>query len=57
MKFKDIVKMKKKILKIYLLNSSKTLDIPLIATQEVFYLNNDMYEAHDALTCIGEKNL
>jgi DNA polymerase III subunit alpha len=40
----------------YLLNSSKTLDIPLIATQEVFYLNNDMYEAHDALTCIGEKN-
>ena len=40
----------------YLLNSSKTVDIPLIATQEVFYLNNDMYEAHDALTCIGEKN-
>ncbi|MDC1151014.1 DNA polymerase III subunit alpha [Pelagibacteraceae bacterium] len=39
----------------YLLNCSKTLDIPLIATQEVFYLNNDMYEAHDALTCIGEK--
>jgi DNA polymerase III subunit alpha len=40
----------------YLLNCSKTLDIPLIATQEVFYLNSDMYEAHDALTCIGEKN-
>jgi DNA polymerase III subunit alpha len=40
----------------YLLNCSKTLDIPLIATQEVFYLNNDMYEAHDALTCIREKN-
>jgi DNA polymerase III subunit alpha len=40
----------------YLLNCSKTLDIPLIATQEVFYLNNDMYEAHDALTCIGKKN-
>jgi len=40
----------------YLLNCSKTLDIPLIATQEVFYLKNDMYEAHDALTCIGEKN-
>ena len=39
----------------YLLNFSKTLDIPLIATQEVFYLKNDMYEAHDALTCIGEK--
>jgi DNA polymerase III subunit alpha len=40
----------------YLLNSSKILDIPLIATQEVFYINRDMYEAHDALTCIGEKN-
>ena len=39
----------------YLLNCSKTLGIPLIATQEVFYINNDMYEAHDALTCIGEK--
>ena len=40
----------------YLLNSSKTFDVPLIATQEVFYLKSDMYEAHDALTCIGEKN-
>jgi DNA polymerase III subunit alpha len=40
----------------YLLNYSKNLDIPLIATQEVFYLKDDMYEAHDALTCIGEKN-
>ena len=40
----------------FLLNISKSLDIPLIATQEVFYLNEDMYEAHDALRCIGEKN-
>jgi DNA polymerase III subunit alpha len=40
----------------YLLNTSNILDIPLIATQEVFYINNDMHEAHDALTCIGEKN-
>ena len=40
----------------YLLNISKKLNIPLIATQEVFYLNQDMYEAHDALICIGEKN-
>jgi DNA polymerase III subunit alpha len=40
----------------YLLNCSKLLNIPLIATQEVFYIDNDMYEAHDALTCIGEKN-
>ncbi len=40
----------------YLLNLSKTLEVPLIASQEVFYLNKDMYEAHDALTCIGKKN-
>ena len=40
----------------YLLNVSKKLNLPLIATQEVFYLNEDMYEAHDALVCIGEKN-
>jgi DNA polymerase III subunit alpha len=40
----------------YLLKCSKILDVPLIATQEVFYLNDNMHEAHDALTCIGEKN-
>ena len=40
----------------YLLKISKTLQLPLIATQEIFYLNEDMYEAHDALICIGEKN-
>ena len=40
----------------YLLNISKSLQLPLIATQEIFYLNEDMYEAHDALICIGEKN-
>ena len=40
----------------YLLKSSKFLNIPIIATQEVFYLDQSMYEAHDALTCIGEKN-
>ena len=40
----------------YLLNNSKSLNIPLIATQEVFYINKEMYEAHDALRCIGEKN-
>ena len=39
----------------HLLNFSKILDIPLIATQEVFYMSSDMYEAHDALICIGEK--
>ena len=41
---------------IYLLNSSKKLGIPLIATQEVYYMNKEMFEAHDALTCIGQKN-
>ncbi len=40
----------------YLLKSSKELEIPLIATQEVFYLDKEMFEAHDALKCIGEKN-
>ncbi len=40
----------------YTLNSSKSLNIPLIATQEIFYINQEMYEAHDALRCIGEKS-
>ncbi len=40
----------------YLLNISKKVQIPLIASQEVFYLREDMYEAHDALICIGQKN-
>ena len=39
----------------FLLNISKSLQLPLIATQEIFYLNEEMYEAHDALVCIGEK--
>ncbi len=40
----------------YLLNSSNSLNIPIIATQEVFYIKKEMFEAHDALRCIGEKN-
>ena len=40
----------------HILNISKTLEIPLIASQEVFYLEKNMYEAHDALICIGQKN-
>ncbi len=40
----------------HLLNISKSLKLPLIATQEIFYLNEEMYEAHDALVCIGKKN-
>ncbi len=37
------------------LNLSQKINIPLIASQEIFYINKDMYEAHDALMCIGEK--
>ena len=40
----------------YLLKISKSFQLPLIATQEIFYLDKEMYEAHDALICIGEKN-
>ncbi len=40
----------------YILNNSKKFNLPLIATQEVFYIDKHMYEAHDALRCIGEKN-
>ncbi len=39
----------------YLIATSKKLDIPLIASQEIFYINKNMHEAHDALICIGEK--
>ena len=39
----------------YILNFSKLSNVPLIATQEVYYLNQEMFEAHDALICIGEK--
>ncbi len=38
-----------------ILNLSKKFKIPLIASQEVFYIEKDMFEAHDALLCIGEK--
>ena len=39
----------------FLLNLSTLYDLPLIASQEVFYISPDMSEAHDALICIGEK--
>ena len=39
----------------YLLKISLSLDLPLIAGQEVFYLEPNMAEAHDALICIKEK--
>ena len=37
------------------LKLSLELEVPIIATNEVFYINNDMYEAHDALICIKNK--
>lgn len=30
-------------------------DIPLVATNEAFFADREMYEAHDALICIAEK--
>ncbi len=37
------------------LKKSNDLEIPLIATNETFYIDKDMYEAHDALICIKNK--
>ncbi len=39
----------------YLLKISSIFDLPIIAAQEVFYIDQSMAEAHDALICIGEK--
>ena len=39
----------------FLLDLSSSFDLPLIASQEVYYLVSDMAEAHDALICIGQK--
>ena len=39
----------------YLLQISSLFDLPIIASQEVYYLDPKMAEAHDALICIGEK--
>ena len=37
------------------LQISEKLDLPLIASNEIYYLDKDMFDAHDALMCIGEK--
>ena len=39
----------------YNLSLSKKLDLPIIATHEVYYLNKSMHDAHEALICIGHK--
>ena len=44
-----------KLFESFLLNTSEKLSLPLIATHEVFYLDKDMHEAHDAYLCVGEK--
>ena len=38
------------------LNISRELNIPIIASHEVYYLDQDLYAAHDALMCIGSKD-
>ena len=37
------------------LEQSSKIKVPIIATNEVYYLKADMHEAHDALICIGSK--
>ncbi len=44
-----------KIFEKFLLNTSQQLKLPIIATHEIYYLEKDMHEAHDAYLCIGEK--
>ncbi|MFL2895560.1 MAG: DNA polymerase III subunit alpha [Candidatus Pelagibacter sp.] len=43
-------------LEIYNLNLSCELNIPIIASHEVYYLEKNLHEAHDALMCIGSKS-
>ena len=38
------------------LKFSKLFNIPIIASNEVYYIDQSMYEAHDALMCIGSKS-
>ena len=39
----------------YNLKVSEKLELPIIASHEVYYLDKYMFDAHDALLCIGEK--
>jgi DNA polymerase-3 subunit alpha len=41
---------------IFNLNQSNKYNLPIIATNEVYYLDKSMHEAHDALMCIGQKS-
>ena len=40
---------------VFNLKLSKKLDLPILATNEIYYLDKSMHEAHDALMCIGQK--
>ncbi len=40
---------------VFNLHLSKKYEIPIIATNEVYYLEKEMHKAHDALMCIGKK--
>lgn len=37
------------------LDMAYKMNVPLVATNEAYFLTPDMYEAHDALICIAEK--
>ncbi len=37
------------------LKISEKLELPIIASHEVYYIDKNMFEAHDALMCIGQK--
>ena len=39
-----------------LIKTASELQIPLIGTNEVFYLSKNVYEAHDAYICVGQKS-
>ncbi len=39
----------------FLMSISSKLNLPIISSQEVFYIGPEMAEAHDALICVGEK--
>jgi len=39
-----------------LVDLAYTHDLPLVATNEVFFATPDMFDAHDALICIAERN-
>ena len=41
---------------IFNLKQSNKYNLPIIATNEVYYLDKSMHEAHDALMCIGQKS-